>query len=178
MQAFILQQPIYDGSFSIATSTVPVPIISVPASMPAPNFQMGANAPRESWAPGGRERDNLRRDRSAGSGSEDRDYSRDRGAAQQQSRAPLQQQNAYNVPRTTLQLTSIPPHLDRADLRRFSRSLAGFKKIAFYRDWCFLVFVNGEAAHAAMRIVNDGTVGFLGGMRASFTKENVGAFLD
>ncbi|KAI9011729.1 hypothetical protein DFJ74DRAFT_308375 [Hyaloraphidium curvatum] len=165
LQAFLAAQPLQEGVFSIAVASVPVPIISVPASTPAPNFSAGAGGPRDPWGPAARDRDQFRRDRSAGSGSEDRDYSRERphGARDRPYQA---------APRTTLQLTSIPQHLDRADLRRFSRSLAGFKKIAFYRDWCFLVFVSAEAAHAAMRIVNDGTVGFLGGMRASFTKEN------
>lgn len=172
LQAFLSQQPVCEGPFGVAVANTPVPIIAVPASTPAPNFQMlPTNGSREAWSSGSnvpRERDRFRRDRSAGSGSEDREFSRDRAQPQR-----AQPQNPYNAPRTTLQLTSIPPHLDRADLRRFSRSLAGFKKIAFYRDWCFLVFGTPEAAHAAMRIVNDGTVGFLGGMRASFTKENV-----
>lgn len=178
LQNFLSQQPIQDGIFGIVVSSVPVPIISVPASTPTPSFNAIGGAPnltqqqalpglgRESWGIASRDGSSMRRDRSTGSGSEDRDFSRDRLAGRPQ--------NSFNAPRNTLQLTSIPPHLDRADLRRFSRSLTGFKKIAFYRDWCFLVFVSSEAAHAAMRIVNDGTVGFLGGMRASFTKENVG----
>ncbi|KAJ3124073.1 hypothetical protein HK098_001398 [Nowakowskiella sp. JEL0407] len=67
------------------------------------------------------------------------------------------------LPKTTIQITNIT--MDRADLRGFILACVGFKKIAFYRDWCFACFVDIESASKAIDYIHQSTK-----MRATFTK--------
>ncbi|KAJ1565872.1 hypothetical protein HK096_008154 [Nowakowskiella sp. JEL0078] len=66
-------------------------------------------------------------------------------------------------PKTTIQITNIT--MDRADLRAFIVNSSGFKKIAFYRDWCFVCFSDIDSASKSIENIHQTTK-----MRATFTK--------
>ncbi|KAI8800064.1 hypothetical protein BJ742DRAFT_843027 [Cladochytrium replicatum] len=66
-------------------------------------------------------------------------------------------------PKTTIQITNLC--MDRADLRSFVMSCAGFRKLAFYRDWCFACFADIESASMSINTIHQSST-----MRATFTK--------
>ncbi|KAI8807738.1 hypothetical protein BJ742DRAFT_895233 [Cladochytrium replicatum] len=70
---------------------------------------------------------------------------------------------AEEQPKTTIQITNLC--MDRADLRSFVMNCAGFRKLAFYRDWCFACFADIESASKSIVTIHQSST-----MRATFTK--------
>ncbi|KAI8811750.1 hypothetical protein BJ742DRAFT_100640 [Cladochytrium replicatum] len=71
-------------------------------------------------------------------------------------------------PKTTIHVTSIPSHLDRADLKKTFAQYSGFTRISFHADYCFACFEDVDSSTKAIDRIHQTT-----DMLAAYAKHGV-----
>ncbi|KAI8811297.1 hypothetical protein BJ742DRAFT_135974 [Cladochytrium replicatum] len=71
-------------------------------------------------------------------------------------------------PKTTIHVTSIPSHLDRADLKKTFAQYPGFTRISFHADYCFACFEDVDSSTKAIDRIHQTT-----DMLAAYAKHGV-----